>query len=161
LFFRFHGRINRLKWWIGSIILFISMFALMIVIMLTMFVNDGEISWESDVVTTPKGALIHIGLIAFFGYMWSALTIKRLNDRDRPHWLLAVCWSPIVIPTLGDLVGLPIMQLGAAGMLLHGLLFATSIWMIVELGLLKGMPGPNRHGPDPSASDHPIATQGA
>jgi uncharacterized membrane protein YhaH (DUF805 family) len=161
LFFRLQGRIGRLKWWAGTISLFIAMVVMMFVIMFMFFTGSGEISWERDVVTTPGGALINFALLAFFGYMWSALTIKRLNDRDRPHWLLAVCWSPIVIPLLGDLIGLPIMELGAAGMLLHGLLFATSIWMIIELGFLRGMPGPNRHGPDPLASGHPMATQGA
>lgn len=161
LFFGFHGRIGRLKWWMGSISLLVSMFVVMIIIMLIFFAGEGEISWDRDVVTTPEGALIHLALLAFFGYMWSALIIKRLNDRERPHWLLAVCWSPLVIPLLGDLIGLPILEMGAAGMLLHGLLFAASIWMLIELGFLRGMPGPNRHGPDPLASDHPIATQEA
>jgi uncharacterized membrane protein YhaH (DUF805 family) len=160
LFFGFHGRIRRLKWWAGSICLLISMFVVMLVIMLAFFAKAGEISWERDVVTTPEGALVNFALLAFFGYMWSALTIKRLNDRERPHWLLALVLAPFVIVMLVDLVGFPIMALGRAILLLEGLLFAIWFWMLIELGFLRGMPGPNRHGPDPLTSGRPLATQG-
>jgi uncharacterized membrane protein YhaH (DUF805 family) len=161
MFFQFQGRINRLKWWLGSISLLIILMAVMLVIMLLFFAKAGEISWEQDVVTTPEGALINLALLAFFGYMWAALSIKRLNDRGGPHWLLAVYLSPLVITLLGDLIGLPIMELGAPGMLLHGLLFAISVWMIIDLGFVRGTPGPNRHGPDPLGSRNAVAAQGA
>lgn len=161
LFFEFHGRVGRLRWWAGSIFLFFAMMAAMLVIMLMFFSNGGEVSWERDVVTTPEGALINLGLLAFFGYMWSALSIKRLNDRERPHWLIALFLSPFVILLLGDLMGVPIIALGRAILLLEGLLFAVWFWMLIELGFLRGMPGPNRHGPDPLTSGRPIASQGA
>ena len=30
--------------------------------------------------------------------------------------------------------------------------FAIGLWVLIDLGLLKGTPGPNRYGPDPLAA---------
>ena len=49
------------------------------------------------------------------------LGIKRCHDRDHPGWWLLI----VLIPLLGPL------------------------WLLVELGFLRGTPGPNRFGPDP------------
>jgi len=50
-----------------------------------------------------------------------ALYAKRWHDRGKSGW-----WSLIaLIPIIG------------------------SIWLLVELGFLKGTPGPNAYGPDP------------
>jgi uncharacterized membrane protein YhaH (DUF805 family) len=53
------------------------------------------------------------------------LTIKRLHDRSRSGWFMLVGG----IPLLGTL------------------------WLLVDLTLLPGTPGPNRFGPDPLAAD--------
>lgn len=55
-------------------------------------------------------------------YPWIAIGIKRCHDRDRPGWFLLIGLIPLV-----------------------------SIWLVVELGLLRGTIGQNRFGPDPLA----------
>ena len=35
------------------------------------------------------------------------------------------------------------------GWLLNLLSLAIGVWALVELGILRGTPGPNSHGPDP------------
>ncbi len=56
-------------------------------------------------------------------YFALALYAKRWHDRDKSGW-----WSLIgIVPILGV------------------------IWMIVELGILEGVKGANRYGPDPLA----------
>ena len=59
--------------------------------------------------------------------LWPNLVvgIKRCHDRDRPGWWLLLG----LIPILG------------------------ALWLLVELGFLRGTQGPNRFGPDPLASE--------
>ncbi len=49
------------------------------------------------------------------------ITIKRLHDRGRSGWFASIA----AIPLLG------------------------AIWLLIEAGLLPGVRGPNRFGPDP------------
>jgi uncharacterized membrane protein YhaH (DUF805 family) len=64
--------------------------------------------------------------------LWPGLVIaiKRCHDRDRPGWWLLIGLIPV----------------------------AGGLWLLVELGFLRGTPGPNRFGPDPLADQNaPIA----
>ena len=60
-----------------------------------------------------------VGLV----FLWPSLAVavKRYHDRDKSGWWILI----IFIPVIGI------------------------IWYIVELGFLRGTPGPNRFGPDP------------
>jgi uncharacterized membrane protein YhaH (DUF805 family) len=49
-----------------------------------------------------------------------AVAVKRCHDRDRSGWFLLVGIIPLV-----------------------------NLWVLVELGFLRGTVGPNRYGPDP------------
>jgi uncharacterized membrane protein YhaH (DUF805 family) len=53
------------------------------------------------------------------------LTIKRLHDRGRSGWFTLVGGIPLV----------------------------GTVWLLIDLTLLPGTPGPNRFGPDPLAAD--------
>ena len=53
------------------------------------------------------------------------LTIKRLHDRGRSGWFTLVGGIPLV----------------------------GTLWLLIDLTLLPGTPGPNRFGPDPLAAD--------
>ncbi len=55
-------------------------------------------------------------------YPWIAVGVKRCHDRNRTGWFLLIGLIPLV-----------------------------SIWLVVELGFLRGTVGPNRFGPDPRA----------
>ena len=62
-----------------------------------------------------------VGLISI--YLGLALYAKRWHDRGKSGW-----WTLIsLVPVIG------------------------LIWIIVELGILKGTEGPNQYGPDPLA----------
>lgn len=50
-----------------------------------------------------------------------AISVKRWHDRDKSAWWVLVG----LIPVIGGL------------------------WLLIENGLLRGTPGPNRYGPDP------------
>ncbi len=55
-------------------------------------------------------------------YPWIAVGVKRCHDRNRTGWFLLIGLIPLV-----------------------------SIWLVVELSILRGTVGPNRFGPDPLA----------
>lgn len=155
LLFSFTGRINRLKWWLASISVTLTGLVLALVAASVLAGAGVDVEFNSDAGTTPAGAVLMMLLLAVYVYILSALAIKRFNDRDRPHWLLVVYWSPLAISLLDDLTGSPLSALGLVGIVVNALLFAVTVWMVVELGVLRGVPGPNRHGPDPLASRHP------
>ena len=61
---------------------------------------------------------VSIPLFAMFAWISTALDIKRFHDRNKSGWWVLVGFIP--------LIGL--------------------VWIIVELGCLRGTPGPNRFG---------------
>jgi oligopeptide/dipeptide ABC transporter ATP-binding protein len=73
-------------------------------------------------------ALVVFGALALAA-LWPmlAVTVKRLHDRDHPGWHLALQLFPVL-----------------------GQVFA--IWLVVDVGFLKGTYGRNRFGDDPSGA---------
>jgi uncharacterized membrane protein YhaH (DUF805 family) len=66
-------------------------------------------------------------LLLYPPFFWLAFVLgsRRLHDRDKSAaWLLL-----LLVPLLGP------------------------AWLLLELSLLRGSPGTNRHGPDPRAPD--------
>ena len=113
-------------------------------------------------VTSPRAsALVSLIVTVIFAYPATAVMVKRLNDRDRPNWLVAVFWAPTILILLAQLlgVGATMQEIGGQtvmvpttiGWIVNLLTLVVGIWALVELGILKGTPGPNRHGPDPLA----------
>ncbi|MFO1119461.1 MAG: DUF805 domain-containing protein [Rhodospirillales bacterium] len=66
------------------------------------------------------GLLSSLFMLAALWPSW-AVGVKRCHDRDRSGWFLLIGLIPIV----------------------------GGIWLLVELGFLRGTIGPNKYGPDP------------
>jgi uncharacterized membrane protein YhaH (DUF805 family) len=144
LLFGFNGRINRGKYWLAVLIY---------MIVWTVFIA-GSLIWlggmniDNLLRLAGAGILIWlIGLILLILGTWSGLAvgIKRLHDRDKSGWWILLFWlGPGVLgswqASTPDLGGGFILSLAAA---------AIAIWAFVELGCLRGTPGPNQYGPDP------------
>jgi uncharacterized membrane protein YhaH (DUF805 family) len=99
--------------------------------------------------------------------LWGFLVamIKRLHDRNRSGWwfggflLVNILAGATIPPILGaspyaDLAeisrAVPLSQDAARAIFLGGLLIlAYGIYLLVEVGLLRGTAGQNRFGPDP------------
>jgi uncharacterized membrane protein YhaH (DUF805 family) len=138
LLFGFSGRINRAKYWIAVAIYWAVSIALGLVAFLTL---AGVEIVRSTTMITPFfifAAVVYIA-VAVSGI---AVGIKRLHDRNKTGWWLLVFYLvPGLISTVGTRMhGLAILNLVSTAIL---------IWMIVELGFLRGTPGPNRYGADP------------
>ncbi len=145
----FDGRINRAKWWLG--VLIIAVAAIVASVVLGMLFGWGP---------TATG-LINLIVTVLLALPVTAIMVKRLKDRDRPLWLVAVFWAPAVVTILGQLLGFgyytmeingeTVMMPDTFGWIVSAASFVIGIWSLIELGILKGTEGPNRYGPDPLA----------
>lgn len=141
------GRIGRQQWWIGIVVLIVISILASIVLSILSFGNGTVMAWF--------GVLINLALI------WPSycVGIKRRHDRDDNGTDLKILIAGSVLLNLltatgigssmtdmgGVMVPVPSIWLGALN-----LIFAIfAIYMLVQLGFLKGTAGPNNYGPDP------------
>ena len=137
LLFGYDGRIGRLYCFLG----FLAFVAII-----------GFLSGIAEDATAGTGDIgRYVALVVIVGtgiWIHSAVTIKRLHDRDKSAaWYLIFGVAP-----LGLFIA-AIYFYGARAFEISLILFFVSIagliWAIVELGFLRGTPGPNRFGPAP------------
>jgi uncharacterized membrane protein YhaH (DUF805 family) len=130
LLFDFNGRIGRRQYWFAWLAWIVAFAILTVVTFL--------IGW------LPYLAICLIFVASMFGVNSSiAVGIKRLHDRGkRGWWLLLFYLGPEALGWIAQVAGpvRPIFELASASIV---------IWMIVELGCLRGTAGPNEYGPDP------------
>jgi uncharacterized membrane protein YhaH (DUF805 family) len=136
LLFSFQGRLNRKPYWMTAIVTML----IIIVLLLFALILIREHRFEFAGLTLVLLVILYIPLI------WIGLAIgaKRLHDRDKSAWWLLVFYAaPGFLSTAGN-------RMEDVGfIILHIISFGISVWAFVELGCLRGTPGPNRYGPDP------------
>src|SRR6266540_1053797 len=136
LLFSFQGRLNRKPYWMTAI----ATMVIIIVLLLFALILIREHRFEFAGLTLTLLVILYIPLI------WIGLAIgaKRLHDRDKSAWWLLVFYAaPGILSTAGN-------RMEDVGfIILHIISFGISVWAFVELGCLRGTPGPNRYGPDP------------
>jgi uncharacterized membrane protein YhaH (DUF805 family) len=140
------GRISRKTWWIGTLVLFAASIVLYIV--LGLFGLGLMSSW---------GPLL---VYAILFYPALNLGVKRRHDRDNDGNDYRILMGVSALVTLLQAFGIgfsrvdlgngftglmpdmwmSIVQIGVA---IYG------IYLLVQLGFLRGAPGPNSYGPDP------------
>jgi uncharacterized membrane protein YhaH (DUF805 family) len=106
LYFSAGGRISRRQYWLASLPLLGAQ--LLAELLIASEIEPAIVALVSLAVAIPS----------------LVITIKRLHDRGRSGWFVALA----AIPLLG------------------------AIWLLIETGLLPGMRGANRFGPDPLAA---------
>lgn len=148
LFLSPDGRINRLRFWIGTLILAaISTAAMML---------------NLAVVGVSQTAVLISVLVAFaLAYPSYALMAKRFQDRDRPGLLALLGIVPaFIVNLLYTFRILDPIEPTALSRFLDVILVVVGLWILIELGCLKGTQGPNRYGPDPLGQSQADATLG-
>ena len=100
----------------------------------------------------PVASVVRLVLFAAcFAILWTA-AVRRLHDRDLSGWWLVLYLTIPLVPLVsGDLARFTELRPSQRGLDLLG--FASAAFYLVallDLGLRRGTPGPNRFGPDPS-----------
>ena len=159
------GRISRSKWWFGFALVFTAWLFASVWIgyaaAATMKAYPDfadklkDAGWlasdEGQTIMTQFAASIAIPSLLMVLVCWCLfmLGIKRLHDRGLSGWLMLV----VVLPFLGVLFAPAIAENPDDGMSFERLtlllLAASTIWGLLQFGILKGDVGPNSHGPDP------------
>ncbi len=139
LLFDFRGRVNRAKFWLAAFVYVAFLFA---VIGTTM------------ALTSSLAAVLNATLIAYVPLLISsvAVGIKRLHDRNKSAWWLALFSIPVALPFVAALLDdFVTLDSSAIFTVLQYVGFAITIWALVELGCLRGSIGSNQYGFDPLA----------
>ena len=153
LFTSFDGRISRKGFWLG----FLG------IAVISTVIGVGMIS------ILPGGIALILGQIIVSAgviYIWSAVLVKRLHDRGKPGVPWAVIFvAPSVLMQIMSIfkIGYSPVELAGAEMMVPGMgalavmWFATAValWMVIELGFLKGTAGDNAYGPNPLGAANP------
>jgi uncharacterized membrane protein YhaH (DUF805 family) len=138
LLFDFRGRINRAQFWLAVLIQLVFFFTVVGSLMM---------------ISTPLDSLFDLTLVGYAPLVASAAAIgtKRLHDRDKSVWWLAIfAGVPLLI---SELVGYGLSgQFNVLHQVLLSLSFAINIWALIEFGFLHGTIGANRYGSDPLAA---------
>jgi len=160
LLLRFHGRINRAKYWLamlgilGAMVITVGTLAS---IGTTYGLGNGPyvidiigMSASVKALRTPAGSAAswfpHIATVPLglaFAFIYAAVSIKRLHDRNKSGWwMLPFVGATGLYAHFGDMLGVVAPYAGVV-------VFVLFLWGVVEMDFLKGTSGYNRFGPDP------------
>lgn len=150
-FFSPQGRISRQAFWLGLV------FMLAVTVPVSLLIDPAAFNASTPAARRPTAAMTFWNLL--LTWPSAAISIKRFNDRDWPHWLGWLLASVMAAIVAADHVGLLLDpdDLTLPGKTLFGLVLAFVAWSLIDNGFNKGTPGPNRYGPDPLDVKTPAA----
>ena len=136
LLFSFRGRLNRANYWLAQLI-YVCTNLILVLLRLVML---------------PGLTYQALSMVVNFGIFVSGLAVatKRLHDRDKSAWWLLPYY---VLPVLMVIAVVAYLNSSEEppdfiDYLLLGPL-AIWVWVVVDLGCLRGTVGPNKYGLDP------------
>ncbi len=124
----FEGRINRQPFWLSILALIVAQWIIMIILGMLFGVSmmggmDPSMAPEEAAAMATRGMTPLIIVSLLFLYPALAIYAKRWHDRGKSGW-----WTLIgLVPLIG------------------------AVWILVELGFLRGTEGANQYGDDPLA----------
>ncbi len=162
-----NGRISRKTWWLGLIVILIL--STILYFILGALLGTSLMGMTPEKLKEPgffeeymkKAAWQQLISLVVLGFPVTALMSQRLNDRDRPSWLVWLFWIPTIVSVVLGLLGLSYTMTEMQGMkvptptTLGWIATAAAtifgLWALIEMGFLRGTEGPNQHGPNPVA----------
>jgi uncharacterized membrane protein YhaH (DUF805 family) len=141
LFTSFDGRINRAKYWAGMVI--IALISIVLGFIIGVIFGTGAFGT----------ILLTLVTVALF-YPAYSVAAKRFQDRDKPGQTALYGLVPVLIANLLQSFGLtgPAHEPNALGWICNLVTLGVGLWFLIDLGILKGTPGPNQFGGDPLAA---------
>jgi uncharacterized membrane protein YhaH (DUF805 family) len=163
-FLGFQGRIGRGRWWLGILTLIIATlvlyFALAYAFGLPLTLSFDTEKDAAMFAGAGRTASV-IGLVVMIALIYPSLSLsaQRLNDRNRPTGLVWLTLLPTVLGMITGFLGLSVavvdvggvamLQPTLTGWIVNGIALVIGLWILIDLGILRGTKGPNRNGPDP------------
>jgi uncharacterized membrane protein YhaH (DUF805 family) len=142
LYLTTEGRIGRQSFWIGIV-------GLIVVSIVVNVIVGALFGWVSF-----GTRLIQFIVQLALAYPAYALMAKRFQDRAKPATYAAIVVGINILYSILALIGLIGMPgvPNAFGIIFGLVMLAIGIWILVELGFLRGTVGDNAYGPDPLQS---------
>jgi tetratricopeptide (TPR) repeat protein/uncharacterized membrane protein YhaH (DUF805 family) len=143
LLFGFRGRIPRKTYWLAQAILQVPAIAGVAGYLMIIGLALPQ--------PGPAGPLSLIWTLALL-FPAFAVVVKRLNDRGHPFWVAAIwlglacagaAFGAFIDPFAGPI------NWGRGEWAAFTIFVIVGLWFVIDLGMLRGQRGPNRHGPDP------------
>jgi uncharacterized membrane protein YhaH (DUF805 family) len=152
------GRIARQTFWMAILPLFVAYWVATFLIQMM----AASIAGNQLMGALASGMMMLVSAAFLIGFI--AVCVKRLHDRNKSAWwmagLYAVSLFGVVVATSSGLTMTPV-GFTSLGTMLTALWLGILLWLIIELGILKGTPGPNAYGPDPLAQEPAKTDAGA
>jgi uncharacterized membrane protein YhaH (DUF805 family) len=154
LYFTMQGRTSRQSFWLALAGLLLASWAASFVVQWM----AGMMAGNEVMGRLASGMVMVISLVALVGLI--SICVKRFHDRDRSGWWMAPLYIVSILSALAVSSGLAITADGptSMGLAQQAVWLGVVLWLLVELGGLKGTAGPNRYGPDPLQSRSAQAT---
>lgn len=132
--FSFRGRINRAAWWLLNLPIF-TIFAI-------------------SVIAYDFPTKISLGFIPLLVLAWVhlAVTAKRWHDKDKPTWWVLFHFFPLI----GVFFLLAAQLSSGLWILIYLITIINGLWILFELGFMKGTEGSNQYGPDSETSSESV-----
>ena len=135
-YFSAQGRVNRQQWWLRLVLPLYLIFSVLVLVDMiagTFFSVLVLVDIGAGTVYPKMGMGLWSGTFILIVLVPAIMVhIKRFHDRDKSGWWLLIALIPLIGP----------------------------IWLLIELGFLKGTPGPNQYGPPVSdLADSAIANR--
>jgi uncharacterized membrane protein YhaH (DUF805 family) len=155
------GRISRQAFWLGIVVLMAVSLPIMAILDPSL-ATGAEAAGGQDGATPPRGPFTPPSLA---GTIWSliitwpsaAISIKRFNDRDWPHWVGYVLGAAMALLVVAHHFGVLLDPNGMASLeyLVFMAILVFFTWSLIDNGFYQGTSGANRYGPDPLAPTRP------
>jgi uncharacterized membrane protein YhaH (DUF805 family) len=160
LLFSFKGRMQRLYFWVTSLV--VGVVASMVSSTMESIAQSfgfGFIDPDTNAfeLSVPLSVLLSVvGVLNL--WINYALAAKRLHDRNRSGWWLLAPTVALIVAIVFALVTLSLPEGEREPWNTIGIIFvfatvALGLWLVLEIGFLRGTQGPNRFGPDPLAGE--------
>lgn len=151
--FGLSGRVNRKPYWLFVLGIVLVQFLILgnILAAVIAYGLNGE-----DPDTAAKTSLIVMVMMLVMAWPGMAVLVKRMHDRNRSGWWIAIAYGLSIAGAVLSHFAVD----GETGEVLNKALFAVFLpvmivttvlwlWLIVEVGFLRGTRGANSFGPDP------------
>lgn len=150
LLFSHRGRLRRRTFWAVAVAAIAALGAVALVGFVLATVLGALAGGDAAEPAMIAFGVVVLAMLPLVLAMVIAIGVKRLHDRDKSGWWLVVFYG-VPAALRQSVPFLP--QIPA--LVAYVTFVAVGLWAVIELGVLRGTVGPNRHGEDPIADDPP------